>query len=109
MTTTDKGPGLWTAAPVHGGFLVDAERINQRILTAFVALAEADFSRRTHFFVGRFENLYLDRDRIPELRIILEPGGVLGTRDPEPGRPLFALRILVQRPEAWAIHLRAHP
>ncbi|WP_089724474.1 putative 2OG-Fe(II) oxygenase [Candidatus Thiosymbion oneisti] len=71
MTTAKKGPGLWTAAMVHGGSLADAERINRRILATFTDLTEADFSRRTHFFGGRFENLYLDRDRIPELRIIL--------------------------------------
>ncbi len=72
MTTTEDGSGLWTAAVVHGGFRADAERINRRILTAFAALTEADFSRRTHFLGGRFENLYLDRDRIPELGIILD-------------------------------------
>ena len=72
MTTTDNGGGIRTAAAVHSGFRANAERINERILTAFAALTEADFSRRTHFIGGRFENLYLDRDRIPELETILD-------------------------------------
>ncbi|MCB2262656.1 MAG: 2OG-Fe(II) oxygenase family protein [Candidatus Thiosymbion ectosymbiont of Robbea hypermnestra] len=72
MGTAGKRAGLWTAAPVRGGFLADAERINQRILTAFTALTADDFSRRTHFFGGRFENLYLAPDRIPELGTILD-------------------------------------
>jgi len=72
MTTTDNGGGIRIAAAVHSGFRTDAERINERILTAFAALTEADFSRRTHFIGGRFENLYLDRDRIPKLETILD-------------------------------------
>jgi hypothetical protein len=62
---------LWTAPSVHGTTLPHAEGINGRILGAFAALSPEDFSHRTHFLGGRFENLYLDRDRIPELRIVL--------------------------------------
>jgi len=72
MAAIDKGSGLWTAATIHGGSLADAERLNHRILTAFADLTATDFSRRTHFFGGRFENLYLDCDRIPELGIVLD-------------------------------------
>jgi len=72
MTIANRGPGLRTAAPIHSGSLADAERINRRILTAFAALTETDFSRRTHFFGDRFENLYLEPDRIPELRVVLD-------------------------------------
>jgi len=71
MTKGDDGPRIWTSPAVHGSTLPDAERINARVLTAFAALTEEDFSRRTHFFGGRFENLYLDRGRIPELEPIL--------------------------------------
>jgi len=72
MAAVDEGPGLRTAAVIHSGFLTDAERLNHCILTAFADLTAADFSHRTHFFGGRFENLYLDRDRIPELGIVLD-------------------------------------
>jgi hypothetical protein len=65
------GPRLWASTRVHGSTLPDAERVNPRILAAFRALTEDDFSRRTHFFGGRFENLYLERDRIDGLDLIL--------------------------------------
>lgn len=71
MSSVSEVPKLWTAAAIHGGFLAEAEGINRRILTAFAALQEEDFSRRSHFLGGRFENLYLDRERIPELRTVL--------------------------------------
>ena len=72
MSGDSKGSGIWTSTPIHGSTLPDATRINDRILTAFAALTQEDFSRRTHFFGGRFENLYLDCDHIPELRIVLD-------------------------------------
>jgi hypothetical protein len=64
-------PKLWTSTPVYGSTLPDAGRINERILAAFASLREQDFLRRTHFFGGRFENLYVDRGRIPELETVL--------------------------------------
>ena len=72
MPVTGKKNGVWTAAPVYGCTLADADGINRRILTAFLDLGDDGFSRRTHFFDGRFENLYLDVDRIPELQVILD-------------------------------------
>ena len=48
----------------HIGFMPDYEHINQQIMEAYVNLREQDFNRRTHFFGGRYENLYLERDRI---------------------------------------------
>ena len=64
-------PRLWTSTPIHGSQLPGAEDINRRILAAFRELNPADFSSRTHFFGGRFENLYLERQRIPELDLVL--------------------------------------
>lgn len=72
MTSTGDAPEIWRSTRVYGSRLGDAPGINDRILTAFAALNEEDFSRRTHFFGGRFENLYLDRGRIPELHAVLE-------------------------------------
>ena len=66
-----KSPRLWTSAPIHGSRLPDAEAINQRIHAAFENLQAEDFARRTHFVGGRFENLYLDPQRIPELEFVL--------------------------------------
>jgi hypothetical protein len=64
-------PRIWTSTPIHGSTLPDAESVNRRILAAFRELDKEDFSRRTHFFGGRYENLYLDRGRIPELASVL--------------------------------------
>jgi hypothetical protein len=64
-------PRLWTSTPIQGSQLPEAEDINRRILAAFQALDAVDFSSRTHFFGGRFENLYLERQRIPELDRVL--------------------------------------
>jgi hypothetical protein len=62
---------LWTNARLHGALLPDAEAVNRRIAETFSALREPDFTRRTHFFGGRFENLYVERERIPALAPVL--------------------------------------
>jgi len=62
---------IWTTS-LHACTLPDADRINARILAGFAPLSAGDFARRTHFFGGRFENLYLDLDRMPEQRPILD-------------------------------------
>jgi hypothetical protein len=64
-------PRLWTSTPIHGSRLSGATAINTRILAAFHRLGEQDFTRRTHFIGGRFENLYLERQRMPELEVVL--------------------------------------
>lgn len=71
MSERTNRPRLWTSALVYGSTLPDARRINRRILAAFANLSGDDFSHRTHFFGGRYENLYLERDRIPELEAVL--------------------------------------
>ncbi|MEA3276861.1 MAG: putative 2OG-Fe(II) oxygenase [Pseudomonadota bacterium] len=65
-------PRVWTSTAVHGSSLPEAEAINRRILNAFYALQKEDFTRRTHFFGGRYENLYLERERIPDLGLALD-------------------------------------
>ncbi len=62
---------LWNSTPIHGSQLPEAEDINRRILVGFRKLGPVDFSARTHFFGGRFENLYLERQRIQELDLVL--------------------------------------
>lgn len=64
-------PRLWTSNPLHGSRLPECEPINALILTTFRGLQETDFARRTHFFGGRFENLYLDRERLPAVAGVL--------------------------------------
>lgn len=62
---------LWSSTPIHGARLADAERINGPLAAAFRSLSDADFTRRTHYFGGRYENLYLERHRIPEVAAVL--------------------------------------
>ena len=69
--TTTSEVRLWTNARLHGSMLPGAEGVNGEILDSFASFREEDFNRRTHFFGGRFENLYLDRERIPALAPVL--------------------------------------
>jgi hypothetical protein len=58
-------------APITALHYPHAEHLNRPLAAAFTALTDADFTRRSHFIGGRFENLYLDRDRLPGLNIVL--------------------------------------
>ncbi len=46
--------------------------LNAGIAQQFYQLQEPDFRARTHLFNGRYENLYLDENKIPELKTIIE-------------------------------------
>lgn len=45
--------------------------INSTVMQQFEALSDNDFKEKTHLFNGRYENLYLDVNKIPELSIIV--------------------------------------
>lgn len=45
--------------------------LNERILAEFTRCS-AQPTRRSHFFHGRYENLYIDRDRMPSLAPVLD-------------------------------------
>lgn len=64
----------WRIATVTQCQLPDSDRINPAIARAVEALGDRDFTHRSHFIGGRFENLYLERTRIPELIPLLEYG-----------------------------------
>lgn len=51
-----------------------ASAINGRLERSFSELSESDFERRSHFIGGRFENLYLNTERLPGLPDILAFG-----------------------------------
>jgi len=59
-------------SPIHIAFLAEAAEINRKIMDGYQQLREQDFSRRSHFFGGRYENLYLERERIPAIGQVLE-------------------------------------
>ncbi len=46
--------------------------LNADIAQQFYRLQESDFRARTHQFNGRYENLYLDENKIPQLKTIIE-------------------------------------
>lgn len=62
---------LQASSVVHSCYLPDADRRNAALIAAYDTLRPEDFTRRTHFFGGRFENLYLDRWRLAELADVL--------------------------------------
>jgi len=61
----------WTSTPLHLVRLPQAEEVNRRILAGYRGLRADDYQHRSHFIAGRFENLYLRRDRVPGLPEVL--------------------------------------
>ena len=52
--------------------LEDADTINQALLKGFENNLASEQVRKTHFFGGRFENIYIDQALIPEITTILD-------------------------------------
>jgi hypothetical protein len=63
---------LWESTPIRRCSVPDAQGLNARILAAFEAMGPDDFDHRSHLIGGRYENLYLDRTRMPALVPILD-------------------------------------
>jgi len=53
--------------PVYFAELAEAQAVNQSLLAAYMREKVASDVRRTHHFMGRFENTYIPHQRIPEL------------------------------------------
>lgn len=70
--TQSNFPQLYSAVPVFYGFMPDAANINRQIMESYRLLREEDLLRRSHYFGGRYENLYLARDKIPAIQQVLE-------------------------------------
>ena len=45
--------------------------VNKTIATKFNKLKEEDFKAKTHLFNGRYENIYLDANKIPEVEVVI--------------------------------------
>jgi Putative 2OG-Fe(II) oxygenase len=58
---------ITTLPPVHLLQIADADALNAALLRRFLSLYEGPETRRSHFFHGRFENLYIDREQTPEI------------------------------------------
>lgn len=65
-------PSLINNSRIHIGFMPEAEEINRQIMDSYLQLREQDLIKRSHFFGGRYENLYIDRERIPAIGSVLE-------------------------------------
>jgi hypothetical protein len=52
--------------------LQDMASVNAGIFSAFQALSPEEYNRQTHFFHGRYENIYIDEIRIPQLKILID-------------------------------------
>jgi hypothetical protein len=57
---------------VHIGGIVRPDALNRKILAAFDFFKDAPSTRKSHCVAGRFENLYIDRERIPQVEPIIE-------------------------------------
>jgi len=44
---------------------------NQKIVARFELLSDNDFKAKTHLFNGRYENLYIEVEKLPELEFII--------------------------------------
>lgn len=71
---------------VYAGRLCDAGAVNAGLVRGLAMLEGGTAVRRSHFFHGRFENLYVDRECIAEIETVLRAGmeyasEILGTRD----------------------------
>lgn len=57
-------------SPIHIHILNDSTDLNRALAQGVVRHADAPGVRKTHFFDGRYENLYIGTDRIPELATV---------------------------------------
>ena len=61
-------------SPVYIGNLNQAETVNLAILQQYAAVKDLPDIKKTHHFMGRYENTYIPEDRIPAIRAILDMG-----------------------------------
>ena len=63
---------LQTLPPVYWLYLPDPAPLNRRLLERFGAVKDDPGHRRSHHFHGRYENLYIERDKIPDIQPLLD-------------------------------------
>jgi hypothetical protein len=62
----------WSSVTLRRCRLPGADHVNRVVEDAVRGLAEQDYRHRSHFVGGRFENLYVERERIPGMERILD-------------------------------------
>jgi len=65
FTLFDRVPYLQTR-------LMIPDEINQSIYDYFLTISNEDFKQKSHYFHGRYENLYVDEHKIPGLELVLK-------------------------------------
>jgi hypothetical protein len=63
---------LCPGTPVHAVSWARAGPWNERLRRRFQTLRDAGETRRSHYFQGRFENIYPERAAMPEVEPVLE-------------------------------------
>ena len=74
MHNLSKYSPLSQAPPVYKGNLLQPEAINKSLLNQFESVKNEPDIKKTHHFMGRFENTYIPTDRIPAVSAILDMG-----------------------------------
>lgn len=57
---------------LYQGLVDGAEALNPRIIERYRACDNDADIERTHFFAGRFENVYVPLERVPELQTVID-------------------------------------
>jgi len=63
---------MTTRQSVYERELRDSDTINKAIIQQFSEYRDSDLVRRSHYFFGRYENLYLDIAHVPAMQSVLE-------------------------------------
>ncbi len=56
-----------TTPQIHLVQIPDSHNLNRQLLNRFKVLQGQQETQRSHFFQGRFENIYIERQHIPEI------------------------------------------
>jgi len=57
--------------PLQTAVLNDSSSLNEQLIRGLEQYIDAPETRKTHEFLGRYENIYIDPDKIPALQIVL--------------------------------------
>lgn len=62
---------LFDRVPYLQTRLMIPHEINQSIYDCFLTISNDDFKQMSHYFHGRYENLYVDEQKVPGLNLVL--------------------------------------
>jgi hypothetical protein len=65
--TSQIATSLCNNSRIHIGFHPEAAELNRLILDGYSQIGEQDLQRRSHHIAGRYENIYIERERIPAI------------------------------------------